>query len=41
MLLLLRLVVEEAWGLRRVGCELLDWLAEGGLSIERRLCWWW
>lgn len=37
LLLLLWLVVEEARGLRRVGGELLDWLAEGGLAVEGSL----
>jgi hypothetical protein len=41
MVLLLGLVVEEAWGLGRVGGELLDWLAEGGLAVEGCLIWWW
>jgi hypothetical protein len=40
LMLLLGLVVEEAWGLGRVGGELLDWLAEGGLAVEGCLIWW-
>jgi len=39
--MLLWLVVEEAGGLGRVGGELLDWLAEGGLAVEGCLVWGW
>lgn len=41
LLLLLWLVVEKARGSGRVGGELLDWLAEGGLAVEGGLIWWW
>ena len=41
LLLLLWLVVEEAWRLGRVRGKLLYWLAERGLAVEGGLIWWW